>query len=170
MPAKSDKSSLDTLDQRLLSLLRKDARRPVSALADQSQTSRCNIYMRIELERAGIIAGYTVKLGETYVRRLTRAHVMIKSLPKFARAVEEQLLRMSALVALHAISGEYDTIAVIEAEDVAMLNELIDRIGDLEDVEKTISSILLASKMLGYGRHILKPVLWHIPPSQCIVL
>jgi DNA-binding Lrp family transcriptional regulator len=150
MSAKSVNMSKSALDQRLLSLLRKDARCSVSALADQLQISRSSVYARMEkLQRAGIIAGYTVKLGEAYVQRLVRAQVMIKLLPKFSRAVEKQLLSIPALVALHAISGEYDMIAVIEAENVAMLNELIDRIGDLEGVEETTSSILLASKMLG---------------------
>jgi DNA-binding Lrp family transcriptional regulator len=150
MPAQSVKMTISSLDQRLLSLLRKDARCSVSALADELQISRSSVYARMRrLQRAGIIAGYTVKLGEAYVQRLIRAHVMIKILPKFSRAVEKQLLPIPALVALHAISGEYDMIAMIEAEDVAMLNELIDRIGDLKGVEETTSSILLASKMLG---------------------
>jgi DNA-binding Lrp family transcriptional regulator len=73
---------------------------------------------------------------------------MIKVLQKLSRITEKQLAGLPALTALHAISGEYDLIAVIEAETVAMLNELIDRIGDLEGVEKTTSSILLASKIL----------------------
>lgn len=149
MTAKSDILSLDPIEQHLLALLREDARRPVTNLAQALGISRASVYGRIDrLERGGVIAGYTVKLGEAYDRRLIRAHVMIKVLPKLSRITEKQLAGLPALTALHAISGEYDLIAVIEAETVAMLNELIDRIGDLEGVEKTTSSILLASKIL----------------------
>jgi DNA-binding Lrp family transcriptional regulator len=149
MAAKSDILSLDPVEQHLLALLREDARRPVTSLAHALGISRASVYGRIDrLERGGIIAGYTVKLGEAYDRRLIRAHVMIKVLQKLSRITEKQLAGLPALTALHAISGEYDLIAVIESETVAMLNELIDRIGDLEGVEKTTSSILLASKIL----------------------
>jgi DNA-binding Lrp family transcriptional regulator len=137
------------MDQRLLGLLRKNARRSISDLAGDLGISRSSVYVRMErLERAGIIAGYTVLLGASYDQRLIRAQVMIKMLPKLSRATEKQLITMPALVALHAISGEYDMIAVIESENVAMLNQLIDQIGDMEGVEKTTSSILLASKTL----------------------
>jgi DNA-binding Lrp family transcriptional regulator len=149
MTAKPDILSLDPVEQHLLALLREDARRPVTSLAHALGISRASVYGRIDrLERGGIIAGYTVKLGEAYDRRLIRAHVMIKVLQKLSRITEKQLAGLPALTALHAISGEYDLIAVIESETVAMLNELIDRIGDLEGVEKTTSSILLASKIL----------------------
>jgi DNA-binding Lrp family transcriptional regulator len=149
MAAKPDILSLDPVEQHLLALLREDARRPVTSLAHALGISRASVYGRIDrLERGGIIAGYTVKLGEAYDRRLIRAHVMIKVLQKLSRITEKQLAGLPALTALHAISGEYDLIAVIESETVAMLNELIDRIGDLEGVEKTTSSILLASKIL----------------------
>ena len=38
-------------------------------------------------------------------------------------------------------------IAMVEAEDVGKLDTLIDAIGSLEGVEKTVSSILLSSKL-----------------------
>ena len=73
---------------------------------------------------------------------------MIKVQLKLAKATEEDLAAIAELSALHAISGEYDLIALIEAETVAELNTLIDRIGALEGVERTTSSILLATKLL----------------------
>ena len=79
---------------------------------------------------------------------MIRAHVMLKVQPKLARATEEQLGDIPQLTALHAISGEYDMIVMVEAEGVSQLNDLIDRIGVLDGVEKTTSSILLATKIL----------------------
>lgn len=149
MSGNVDKMSLDETDRQLLGLLRKNARRSISELASDLRLSRSSVYARMEkLENSGVIAGYTVQLGDAYHQRLIRAQVMIKMLPKLSRATEKQLTAMSALAALHAISGEYDMIAVIESESVAMLNHLIDQIGELEGVEKTTSSILLASKTL----------------------
>jgi DNA-binding Lrp family transcriptional regulator len=142
-----DKTSLSALEQQLLGLLRKNARLAVTDLARSLKISRSSVYAHVDrLERAGVIAGYTVMLGTDYDQRLIRAQVMIKILPKFSRATEKQLMAMPALVALHAISGEYDMIAVVESENVAALNSVIDSIGNLEGVEKTTSSILLTSK------------------------
>lgn len=148
MTRKNDTSSLDALDERLLALLREDARRPLTALAKALGLSRAAVYARLaRLQKQGPIQGYTVKLSPDYDRRRIRAHVMIKVLPKLSRATERQLAAMPALTALYTVSGEHDLIAMVEAEDVGKLDSLIDTIGSLEGVEKTVSSILLSSKL-----------------------
>lgn len=146
---KSDEQGLADIDRQLLSMLRQDSRQPVTKLAAELGLSRANVYARLNrLEEEGVIQGYTVRLGSDYDRRLIRAQVMIKVQLKQAKATEEALAAIAELSALHAISGEYDMIAVVEAETVSELNELIDRIGALDGVERTTSSILLATKIL----------------------
>jgi DNA-binding Lrp family transcriptional regulator len=148
MTGKIDNLSLDAVDERLLALLREDARRPVASLARALKLSRTGVYARLKrLQKQGPIQGYTVKLKPDYNRRLIRAHVMIKVAPKLSRATERQLAAMPALTALYTVSGEHDLIAMVEAEDVGKLDALIDAIGSLEGVEKTVSSILLSSKL-----------------------
>jgi len=146
---KTDDQALTDIDRQLLSMLRQDSRQPVTKLAADLGLSRANVYARLSrLEEEGIIQAYTVRLGSDYDRRLIRAQVMIKVQLKLAKITEEELSAIVELSALHAISGEYDMIAVIEAETVSDLNALIDRIGALEGVERTTSSILLATKIL----------------------
>lgn len=148
MTDKTDNMSLDAVDEQLLALLREDARRPVTSLAKALKLSRAAVYTRLErLQKGGPIEGFTVKLSPGYNRRLIRAHVMIKVLPKLSRATERELAAMPALTALYTVSGEHDLIAMVEAEDVGRLDSLIDAIGSLEGVEKTTSSILLSSKV-----------------------
>jgi DNA-binding Lrp family transcriptional regulator len=146
---KADDLGLTDIDRQLLSMLRQDSRQPVTKLAADLGLSRANVYARLSrLEEEGIIQGYTVRLGSDYERRLIRAQVMIKVQLKLAKATEDELAAIAELSALHAISGEYDMIAVVEAETVSELNDLIDRIGSLDGVERTTSSILLATKIL----------------------
>lgn len=148
MTREKDISALDPVDERLLALLRENARQPITSLARALKLSRASVYARLSrLERQGPIQGYTVTLRADYNRRLIRAHVMIKVLPKLSRATEQQLAAMPALTALYTVSGEHDLIAFVEAEDVGKLDALIDKIGSLEGVEKTTSSILLSSKV-----------------------
>jgi DNA-binding Lrp family transcriptional regulator len=147
MPGSNDTLSTDALDRRLLALLRKDARMPIARLSKSLGVSRATIYARIQrLQQTGVIEGFTVRINPEVDRRQIRAHVLIKVTGKLARATEKQLHAMPQIVALHAISGVYDLIASLEAANAAELNELIDRIVELEGVEKTTSSILLATK------------------------
>jgi DNA-binding Lrp family transcriptional regulator len=138
----------DEIDLPLLSLLREDARRNVSELAAELGVSRTAIYNGIErLERQRIITGYTVRLGADYDNRLVRAHVMIKIFPKTAAATQDALIAMPEVAALHAIAGEYDLIAIVEATHLDRLNDLLDGIGAIEGVERTNSSVVLATKV-----------------------
>jgi DNA-binding Lrp family transcriptional regulator len=148
MRSKSDTLSPDDLDHRLLDLLRNDARLPIAKLSKALGVSRASVYARLKkLQSGGIIEGFTVRLNPNYERNLIRAHVLMKVTAKLARATEKQLQAMPDIVALHAISGVYDLIAVLEASSAADLNELIDRIGSLAGVESTTSSIILATKI-----------------------
>lgn len=141
-------AGLDEADEQLLSLLREDARQPIAQLAKAMGISRGQLYSRLSrLEEAGIVAGYTVRLGQAFAERRVRAHMMIKTLPKFHRAVEQSLVSLSGVTAIYAISGEYDIIALLEAEDSGQLNELIDDIGLFDGVERTTTSVILAAKL-----------------------
>ncbi len=137
----------DEVDRRLVALLRQDARTPIARLSKSLGVSRATIYARMQkLQQSGVIEGFTLRLNPEVDRRQIRAHVLIKVSGKLARATERQLQAMPEIAALHAISGVYDLIAELEAASSAELNELIDRIGELQGVEKTTSSILLATK------------------------
>ena len=140
--------NLDEIDERLLTLLRDDARQTIAQLAKELGISRGQVYSRLaRLEEDNIVAGYTVRLGQAFAAGRVRAHMMIKTLPRFHREVEQALAAFSLVQAIHAISGEYDIIAMLEAEDGAQLNELIDEIGLLDGVERTTTSVILATKV-----------------------
>ncbi len=140
--------NLDEIDERLLTLLRDDARQTIAQLAKELGISRGAIYSRLaRLEEENVVAGYTVRLGHAFTASRVRAHMMIKTLPRYHREVEQALASFALVQAIHAISGEYDIIAMLEAEDGAQLNELIDEIGLLDGVERTTTSVILATKV-----------------------
>jgi DNA-binding Lrp family transcriptional regulator len=139
----------EELDAQLLTLLRENARTPVSDLATRLGVSRGAVYAAIgRLEQDGIVEGFTVRLGKGHAQRTVRAHVMIKVAPKLSAATQDALAQVQGLAALYAIAGEHDLIAMIEAASLERLNELIDAIGMLDGVERTTSSIILASKVV----------------------
>lgn len=136
----------DEIDQALLAALRENARASTADLARRLNRSRTTVQSRIErLERAGIILGYTTRLAEPR-EAAVRAHVMVKIAPKQSVAVEKAMRALSAVQALHAVSGEFDLVAIAEAETVAALDAAIDQIGAIPGVERTNSAIVLATK------------------------
>jgi len=140
---------LDALDRQLLARLQTNAREPTAALARALQVSRTTIQSRIRrLERRGVIAGYTLRLSSDYERRKIRAHVLINARPQAWPRTEQQLARIPQVTALHSVSGIYDLIAIIAADSMEELDQLMERIGSLEGVDKTTSSIILSNKFL----------------------
>lgn len=138
---------LDPTDRRLLALLRADAREPVSSLARKLDLARSTVQERIaRLERAGVIAGYTIRAGEDFAERQIAAHVMISVDPKMAGSLTADLKKMPEVRALSAISGAYDMMAEVAAETTAKIDAVLDAIGHLKGVQKTMSSIVLSVK------------------------
>ena len=99
------------------------------------------------LERRGIIAGYTTRLADDYEKGLVRAHVLITAGPKAAPKAEAELRKIPEVQAPHSVSGHFDMIAIIAAPSIGELDRLIDRIGALDGVERTMSSIILSTRL-----------------------
>ena len=137
----------DSTDQRLLALLRADAREPVAVLARKLDLARSTVQERIDrLEKQGVIAGYTIREGSDHIGRQILAHVMISVNPKMAASVTSDLKKMPEVRSLAAISGAFDLMAEVAAETTARIDSVLDVIGSLKGVEKTMSSIILSVK------------------------
>ena len=138
---------MDAIDEKLLQALRDNGRASTAQLARLVGRSRTSVQSRIErLEKQRVIVGYGVLLAPEHDLGAVRAHVMIKVGPKDARAVTAALRAISQVRVLHSVSGEVDLIAVAAVASVAEMDEVIDRIGALDGVERTTSSIILSTK------------------------
>ena len=135
-------------DNALIALLRENARMPVVELARRLGVSRTTAQSRLErLERRGIIAGYGVKLSPEHERSLVRAHILVTVPPKQSAAVAAALSRIPEVRTLHSVSGNFDMIVVVVAPSVGDLDQLIDRVGALEGVERTLTTIILSTRI-----------------------
>lgn len=138
---------MDKIDTQLLQVLRDNARISLSSLSRVLGLSRSTVQDRMaKLERRGIIAGYTVRLGQDIAAREIRAQVMLKIVPKALDEVVAFCRRQPAVVALHTMSGEFDMAAMLRSDTTAALDEAIDAIGLLKGVERTQTSIILSTK------------------------
>ena len=134
-------------DEQLLSLLREDARASTAQIARRLDLSRTTVQSRIDrLERSGVIRGYTVRLDDGVEQARIRAHILITVLPKQMPAVVQALHAMPEVRSLHSVAGEHDLVAMGVVPTIGDMDELTDRIGAIEGVERTTSSVILSTK------------------------
>ena len=147
-PTEPGERRRDTLDRQLIALLQANARESTANLARKLGTARTTVLARINrLEREGVIAGYTVKLGQDIVNQGLQAFVGLTVQPKAGRDVVRQLSRMPEVRQLCAVSGEFDYVALLHAESAVRMNALLDEMGELDGVVKTTTSVALAWKI-----------------------
>lgn len=134
-------------DVKLVALLRANAREPTASLARKLDLARSTVQERIaRLEREGTIKGYTVRLSDDADAAKLRAIVMIETDAKRADRVSAELRKMPEVRSLSAVSGTFDLVATIETETAPRIDALLDRIGRVSGVARTVSSIILSEK------------------------
>ncbi len=138
---------LTPADEALLSQLREHARAPTAEIARRLHLSRTTVQSRIErLERTGVIAGYTVRLSDEFERERIRALIMVTVFPKQMATVVEELRQMPEVRTLQSVSGGWDLVAMAAVPTVGEMDALTDRIGAVDGVERTTSSVVLSTK------------------------
>jgi DNA-binding Lrp family transcriptional regulator len=139
--------AVDDTDQRLIALLRTDARMPVAKLAARAGVSRATATARIErLRQDGVIAGFTVVLQSNVESSGVRAITMIEIEGRQEEAVTRRLMGMPEVRQLHATNGRWDVVAEIEAPNIAALDDLLRSIRQVDGIANTDTSILLKAR------------------------
>ncbi|MDC0660679.1 Lrp/AsnC family transcriptional regulator [Leisingera sp. SS27] len=137
----------DETDQRLVTLLRENARRPVAELARQLGLARTTVQARIErLETTGVITGYTLKTSSA-ARPPLQATVLMSIEPRSGPEVLARLRSLPGVEVVHTTSGRFDLLAQVVAQSTAELDDTIDRIAEARGVRSSESLIHLATKL-----------------------
>lgn len=97
--------------------------------------------------RDSIIAGYSIRLGKEVDANTLNAYVGIKLRQQSGRDVLKRLSKMPEIQVLCSVSGEFDYVAWLRANSPERLDNLLDEITDIDGVEKTTTSIVLARKI-----------------------
>jgi DNA-binding Lrp family transcriptional regulator len=135
---------MDDTDQRLIALLRQDARTSVATLAAKLKVSRGTVTNRItRLEDAGVIVGYTVRLRPDAQPNDIRAWMGIAVEGNTTRAVIASLLGEPGVATLHDTNGRWDLLAELRAANLAELSKVLERIRLVKGISSTETSIHL---------------------------
>lgn len=135
-------------DEELIALLRANAREPVATLARKLGLSRTTVQDRLRrLEQKGVIKGYTVRLDPTHEQTGIRAFVTISVEARRAPEVARALQRQPRIEALYSVSGKYDLVALVRADNAEQMDRLLDEIGMVAGVVRTESAVILSTRL-----------------------
>jgi DNA-binding Lrp family transcriptional regulator len=135
---------MDDTDQKLIALLRQNARESVATLAARLKVSRGTVTNRItKLEDQGLIVGYTVRLSPDVQSNDIRAWMSIAVEGNTTRAVIASLLGEPGVATLHDTNGRWDLLAELRAANLADLSSVLERIRLVKGIRNTETSIHL---------------------------
>jgi len=138
---------MDELDRNIIALLSADARMSVATLARRMKVARSTVQARLErLETGGVIAGYTLKLGEAARQGRLRASVLLTIEPRSQAAIITRLKSIGEIEKVFTTSGRYDLLLQVAAPSTQVLDQVLDQIGALTGVVSSESLIHLSTK------------------------
>ncbi len=139
---------MDELDRNILGLLGADARMSVATLARRLKVARSTIQARLErLETTGVIAGYTLKLGESAKQGRLRASVLLSIEPRAQAGVLQRLKSISEVEKVFTTSGRFDLLMQIACPNTQVLDQVLDQIGQMTGVKSSESLIHLSTRI-----------------------
>jgi DNA-binding Lrp family transcriptional regulator len=137
---------MDTVDQRLISILRHDGRRSISDLAHELGVSRGTVRARLEkLEAGGAILGYTVVLRADAVSPPVRGLTMIEVEGRMLDRVIDALVGFAEIGAVHTTNGRWDLVVEISAQNLTDLDAVLSRLRQIQGVTASETTLLLAT-------------------------
>ena len=138
---------MDDLDRNIIGLLSADARMSVATLARRMKVARSTVQARLErLETTGVIAGYTLKLGEAARQGRLRASVLLTIEPRAQAAIITRLKAIGEIEKVFTTSGRYDLLLQVAAPSTHVLDQVLDQIGALTGVVSSESLVHLSTK------------------------
>jgi DNA-binding Lrp family transcriptional regulator len=137
---------MDVLDERLITLLRHDARRTVSDLATDLGVSRATVRARIaRLEAAGDVLGYTVILRADAVDLPVRGIMLIAVEGQGADRVVRALGGLPEVSAVHTTNGRWDLVVELGAASLTDFDAVLRRIRLIPGIGASETNLLLAT-------------------------
>ncbi|AZO41654.1 MULTISPECIES: Lrp/AsnC family transcriptional regulator [Mesorhizobium] len=137
---------MDSLDQKLITLLRHSARRSISDLAADLGVSRATARSRMErLEQSGEIIGYTVILRAEAISSAVRGIMMIEIEGHAADRVIRALGGFAEVATIHTTNGRWDLVVELNTATLTEFDAVLRRIRLVPGITGSETSLLLAT-------------------------
>lgn len=134
-------AALDALDERILSILRENAREPFVNIAEKLGTSEGTVRARVKkMQTMGVIRKFTIKTAGKGVKALIEVKVET-GVP--TAQVSAQIGGWRGVERVWEVSGENDIVVLVDCGGTEELNELVERIRGLKEIRSTGSRLIL---------------------------
>jgi DNA-binding Lrp family transcriptional regulator len=136
----------DDLDRRIIAVLRKDGRAPLSKLASILSVSRATVQSRLDrLIESGAVLGFTVRVRQDQEGDVVRAIMSIEVAGKSTTAVIKSLRGLPELHSLHTTNGAWDLVAEIRAASLRDFDRVLRQVRSIDGIINSETSLLLSS-------------------------
>jgi len=124
---------------KLLSELTKDGSISVPTLSKKLGINASVLYSRIKrLTKKKLIKKFTIIVDESLLGIGVKASVGINRDPKFKESIHQQLMETSEVVSISEITGRFDIMVQISAENLESLHTVvIEKIGKIDGIQNT---------------------------------
>jgi DNA-binding Lrp family transcriptional regulator len=145
---------IDEKDKHILDMLCKNARLSTKQIAKKTEIPITTVFNRIKnLEKNGVIRGYTCTLDRKKLGRGVSAHLLINiNFDKLSKKMMNEedlankLLRIPGIESVDTLSGEADMIIKVSVGDIDKLNEMLtQKLRGFEEIVNVKTFIILKS-------------------------
>ena len=137
---------MDDKDRQLISLLRDNARRPISALASALGVSRGTVQNRIDrLLADGTVLGFTLRLHQDVPRAAIRAITLVEVEGERTERIIRALRGYPEVHAVHTTNGRWDLVLELETYTLEAFDLALRRIREVKGIANSETSLLLSS-------------------------
>lgn len=135
---------IDEIDLQIISLLQEDSRLSFNKIASKLGISVGTAYNRVKsLEDRGILKGYTVIVDPVKMGYNLTAVILIQAEGKHLLDVEKKVAKMSDVISVYDITGDFDIAVIARFKDRADLNAFIKALLGMPYVKRTVTNVVL---------------------------
>ena len=136
---------MDEIDYKILNILRKDGRISNQALAQKVNLSPSAVLERVKkLHRDGIISGYEARINSAKLGLGLTVLISLATDEKLCdHHVAAELVKFPEIVEIYDISGKASYLLKVVTSDTKALHELMNRIGRIDGVKSSETTLVL---------------------------
>lgn len=145
---------LDELDRGVLRLLQEDGRMSYTELARRLKVPESTVRLRVKrLLEKGVIRKFAALINPFKAGYGIVAFIAVDIEPGKVKSAVEELSRLREVDVLGIATGAHDVLMQVTVRDLQELeNFLLEKLGRIEGIKSTETSILTSVKKWGYAR------------------
>ena len=138
----------DSADYKIIQILKKNARLPISSISQEIGVSRVTVQKKIrKLEKNGIITGYTAKLNSDSFSHKVKGWILINAEANKEEKAIKSMMKLPEITGLYTTNGKWDLAAEITSTNLEDFDRAISLLRSINGILETETSLLLSSRI-----------------------